>query len=357
MDLRKISIDVIKQYQHRSGAYVASPNFENYNYSWLRDGSFIAYAMDCVGEHNSAEKFYQWVHKTIERHHEKIEQLMKKSRLGQTLERKDFLPCRYTLEGEEAQDEWPNFQLDGYGTWLWGLTEHIKKTSNDQLLHHFKSSIDDSITYLIRFWQLPNSDCWEENENKIHPSTLACIHGGLTSINEFLQRDDISHTTTEIKQCLLNQAIYQNRFVKYLGSTSIDASLLWLTVPFEVFAPDDPYMINTVKCIEEQILHQGGVHRFPEDTYYGGGEWLLLSSWLGWYYSTLGREDDAEKQLKWVEAQVDEQGLMAEQVLYHVNEPLYIQKWSDLWGPVAKPLLWSHAMYLVLNDKLRKKGM
>lgn len=48
--------------------------------------------------------------------------------------------------------------------------------------------------------------------------------------------------------------------------------------------------------MEETILHKGGVHRFPEDTYYGGGEWLLLSCWLGWYNASVGRGDDAKIQ-------------------------------------------------------------
>lgn len=354
LNLRDISIDVIKQNQHPSGAFIASPNFDNYKYSWLRDGSFIAYSMDVIGEHESARKFYQWVNKTINNHHGKYEQLIEKHDKGDNLEIKDFLPCRYTLEGYEVEDNWPSFQLDGYGTWLWGLSEHIRMTNSYELIDEFSESIKDTINYLLVFWNLPNSDCWEENVDKIHPATLACIHGGLTSINEFMQKDDISQTTTMIKDFLLENAIYEDRFVKYIGSTSVDASLLWLTVPFNVFSPENTYIKNTVKLIEERILHQGGVHRFPEDTYYGGGEWLLLSSWLGWYYLSVGKENEAKDILKWVENQAEPNGFLPEQVLHHVNEKAYIEKWLNLWGPVATPLLWSHAMYLILLTKLSK---
>ncbi|WP_068722952.1 glycoside hydrolase family 15 protein [Tepidibacillus decaturensis] len=354
MNLKQISLHVIKQNQHPSGAYIASPNFDNYQYSWLRDGSFIAYAMDMVSEHDSARRFYQWVHHTIIRNQPKLKKLYLKYQAGEKLEAKDFLPCRYTLEGLEAKDEWPNFQLDGYGTWRWGLSEHIKLTGNNHLLEQFKQSVEDTIHYLITFWHFPNSDCWEENEDKIHPSTLAAIYGGLSSINEFLQREDIAQTAAHIKDFLLKHAIYENRFVKYIGSTSVDASLLWLSIPFQVFSLDEEYMVNTVKVIEEKLLHKGGVHRFPEDTYYGGGEWLLLSSWLGWYYASVGRIDEAQKQLQWVESQADEQGLMTEQVLHHVNDEAYIDQWVNLWGPVAKPLLWSHAMYLILFEHVKK---
>lgn len=352
LNLKNISTDIIKQNQHPSGAFIASPNFENYKYSWLRDGSFIAYAMDVVGETDSAEKFYQWVDQTINRHNGKYKLLMEKYNSSERLEAQDFLPCRYTLDGCEAKDDWPNFQLDGYGTWLWGLSEHITITKNYQLLDQFKQSIEDTINYLTTFWNIPNSDCWEENIDKIHPSTLACIYGGLSSINEFLQQENISHTTTNIRDYLIKNAIYENRFVKYIGSTSIDASLLWLAIPFKVFSPQDNYIQNTVREIEKKLLHEGGVHRYPEDTYYGGGEWLLLSSWLGWHYTSIGKKDEAKKLLQWVEKQADDNGLLTEQVLHHVNDQAYIDKWLDLWGQVAKPLLWSHAMYLILLKEL-----
>ena len=37
----------------------------------------------------------------------------------------------------------------------------------------------------------------------------------------------------------------------------------------------------------------GGVYRYREDVYYGGGEWILLSAWLGWYYSLSDRNEKA----------------------------------------------------------------
>ena len=68
MELERLirsSIDVIKLNQHTSGGYVASPLFRPYAYSWLRDGTFIANAMDRVGETESAEQFYRWVHHVL----------------------------------------------------------------------------------------------------------------------------------------------------------------------------------------------------------------------------------------------------------------------------------------------------
>jgi GH15 family glucan-1,4-alpha-glucosidase len=40
------SVAAILRNQHPSGAIVASPDFSQYQYCWLRDGSFIAHALD-----------------------------------------------------------------------------------------------------------------------------------------------------------------------------------------------------------------------------------------------------------------------------------------------------------------------
>jgi GH15 family glucan-1,4-alpha-glucosidase len=94
------------------------------------------------------------------------------------------------------------------------------------------------------------------------------------------------------------------------------------------------------------------VHRYLEDTYYGGGEWLLLSALLGWHYASVGRLDAARAQLAWILEHATQDGDLPEQVADHLLAPGARQKWIDRWGPVATPLLWSHAMFLTLALEL-----
>ncbi len=75
-DLFQHSIDVILKNQAPSGAYIASPNFPTYAYSWLRDGSFIAHAMDRVGQHDSSARFHRWVGGVVRRYHAKLDDLL-----------------------------------------------------------------------------------------------------------------------------------------------------------------------------------------------------------------------------------------------------------------------------------------
>ena len=147
-DLKDASIKLIIKTQSSSGSYIASPDFPVYRYSWLRDGSFIAYSMLINGEADSCLKFLNWVHTTIQRYKSKVGGIAFKLANNQALHPEDFLSARYTLEGMEVQDNWPKFQIDGYGTWLWCLTEYCHLTGDDSLIVKFQENIRTTIDYL-----------------------------------------------------------------------------------------------------------------------------------------------------------------------------------------------------------------
>jgi GH15 family glucan-1,4-alpha-glucosidase len=129
----------------------------------------------------------------------------------------------------------------------------------------------------------------------------------------------------------------------------VDASLLGVSTPYRLLSPDEPLMRATMARVESD-LHRpgGGVYRYRDDTYYGGGEWLLLAAWLGWSYTEVGERGRARALLHWIEAQASLTGDLPEQVSTHLLAPAYYSEWEARWGTVASPLLWSHAMYVVL---------
>ena len=351
MDLWSRSIEVIRAGQSASGAYIASPTFPTYHYSWLRDGSFIAYGMDRAAQHDSALAFHRWVGRIVSDREAQVDELIRKDQAGEAIAPNEWLHCRFTLDGEEGQEEWSNFQLDGYGTWLWALCEHVRLTGNRALLIELDRPIRIVIRYLTRFWDRPNYDSWEEHGEHVHPSTLACLYGGLLAIGAQIPTAEISAACQQIKRYVLEHFVHGGRLTKFADGRSVDANLLWVAVPFGMLEPGHPIMAATVAELERRC-YTGGVHRYPEDTYYGGGEWLLLTAWLGWYHLKIGNRERALSLLRWVEAQADDQGLMTEQVTDRPNDPAMVQPWVERWGPVAKPLLWSHAMYLVLRAEL-----
>ena len=38
-----------------------------------------------------------------------------------------MLPTRFTFDGQPGSDPWWDFQLDGYGTWLWAVHAHAAR--------------------------------------------------------------------------------------------------------------------------------------------------------------------------------------------------------------------------------------
>jgi len=59
--------------------------------------------------------------------------------------------------------------------------------------------------------------------------------------------------------------------------------------------------------------------------------------------------------LAWIEAQATPDGALPEQVSEHLLHPERHAEWERRWGKVACPLLWSHAMYLVVASLLEKR--
>jgi GH15 family glucan-1,4-alpha-glucosidase len=94
------------------------------------------------------------------------------------------------------------------------------------------------------------------------------------------------------------------------------------------------------------------VHRYLDDTFYGGGQWPLLSCMLGLGFAARGDRDRAFEQLRWAARSATGDGERPEQVADHLLFPERRAEWIERWGTVATPLLWSHAMYLRLAVEL-----
>ena len=164
-------------------------------------------------------------------------------------------------------------------------------------------------------------------------------------------------TLERIQEALRARAVLNGHFIKDLdGADEVDGNLVALAVPHAMIAPQDSLMRATIARIESE-LGRHGVHRYAADTYYGGGEWVLLTAWLGWYYAETGDLDRACQLQTWIEAQADDQGHLPEQVAAHLNRPAGLDEWRARWGESARPLLWSHAAYITLHDAIGRSGV
>ena len=116
---------LIRSLQDAGGAYPASPTFSAYRgFAWLRDGAFIADGMSAAGEVDSATAFFDWCDRTISGVAERIAQIVSAAASGAPVDDQRMLPTRFTLDGRDEDDDWWDFQLDGYGLWIWAAVAH-----------------------------------------------------------------------------------------------------------------------------------------------------------------------------------------------------------------------------------------
>lgn len=355
LPLARRSLQVIRDNQAPSGAYIASPSFPVYRFSWLRDGAFIADAMSRAGESSSTDAFLAWCRGIVEARVPAIDQLVRRRDAGEAIDLREFLHTRYTVDGREADDEWWNHQLDGYGAWLWLLGEHATRHPVERA--DFVLAVEATTRYLVAFWDHPSYDAWEENGDRVHVSTLAAIAAGLRVAAGWAGvASDVAARAADaverIRARVLADGTRDGHLVKWLGGDHVDANLLFCGAAYRLFDPGEPIMAATVRALESAGLVHGGVHRHATDVFYGGGEWILLAAILGSHHVATGNLDAARQQLAWVEAQADEDGHLPEQVSHHLLHPECIHEWRERWGPIAHPLLWSHAMHLRLALEL-----
>ncbi|MFC6325923.1 glycoside hydrolase family 15 protein [Microbacterium koreense] len=358
-DLRNVldtSRALITTLQEPNGAYPASPSFSAYRgYCWLRDGAFIADGVSAVGAIDSATAFFDWCQRVIVRYEDRIGEIVAAAAAGDPLADEAMLPARFTFSGELGHDEWWDFQLDGYGTWLWAADAHARRHGLDP--RRWRRGAELTVDYLLSSWQRPCFDWWEEHDEHVHISTLGCVAAGLRaaadgSLIGLDRASDARATADAVVDEILTRGVSDGHLVKWVGAKTVDASLSAVIAPLGVFASDSHITERTLAAVERELCVQDGVHRFRADTFYGGGRWPLLSCFLGLAHAARGDRERARQLLDWAVSTVSEEGTLPEQVDGHLLFPDRRAEWVERWGDVANPLLWSHAMVLRLAAQL-----
>ena len=350
----ELSVKSMLSHQVATGAFLASRDFAPYRFCWLRDGSFTAFALDRAGQREAAERFHRWAGAAVAGIAPSVRAATERRLGGGANVASSMPPARYTVEGAVETDGWPNFQVDGYGTWLWSLSQHVGHWDAGPLADELSESLELACAYLEAVDLDPCFDCWEENGEAVHTSTLACVYGGLSAGAELLGRETAARKAGEVAEHIVSRMRRGGRFAKSSADGSVDASLLWLAVPFGVAGPDDAAMAATASEIEEGLQMDGGIRRYAADCYYGGGAWPLLTAWLGWYRARAGDLPSARRCASWVEHCYDTTGRLPEQVGGETRDPDAYRSWVSRWGRPAADLAWSHAMYFVLWDELQR---
>ena len=350
-DLARHSIRLLLSQQTPEGAYPASPTFSAYRgYCWFRDGSFIADAVSASGHAHSAMRFFDWCAGVLTDRAEHIRWIVAETEAGRPPAGDRMLPARFTFAGGDGTDDWWDFQLDGYGTWLWALDAHRRRHGGG--LGRWQEAIELTVDYLVASWNRPCYDWWEEHAQHVHVSTLACIGAGLDAVAGDVSPERaarIRATVAAIRAAIATEGLSKGHLAKWFGSTGVDGSLASAIAPLGFVDATSGLARETLAVIDAHLSVGGGVHRYLGDTFFGGGQWPLLSCFLGLAHLAAGDRDAAEELYAWAVSTATPEGDLPEQVGQHLIAPGMTQHWIDTWGPVATPLLWSHAMVLRLG--------
>lgn len=353
--LARESVAQILKWQDESGAYIACPTFPQYGYAWLRDGAFCALAMHLSGRPESASNFNAWVGSTVLKYENLFTEAGLRLEDGKQILPESAPPTRFHLDGSVEIDHhevWPNYQLDGYGTWL-AILAQTEEEYPPSLLTAVRVVAD----FLALAWTSPSYDCWEEGGDLLHGSTLLAVAGGLKAAAKITGNDIYLNEFKKILEVIERDFVVDGHFIKHVGDPRVDASLAWASLPHDVYDPSHPLVVGTMDAIKMQLQNpKGGVKRYIGDTYYGGGDWVLLEGLLAWNEASIGNREFWERSQQWISSIADSDYLLPEQLLDHVQSPTMVSPWEKRWGSPAHPLLWSHAMYLLmLHEGARQK--
>lgn len=350
-----VDLEMIKRAQAAGGGILASANYPAYNYCWFRDGAFAAYALDLWGEHDRAAAFHQWAANIVGRRAESLDRAALAARNARDPDPADLLHARYGDDGREGHEPWWNHQLDGSGVWLWALAEHLRLSRRRPSVELLRAA-GQLAFYLDALARTPCADCWEENPEGRHTSSQAAVAAGLSAASRMgayepgLARS--AELVGEVKWWARNGLLS-----KSFGREELDASLLWLGAPWEVLAADDPLWVATLEAIRGRLRRPGGgVYRYLADTFYGGGEWILLAGWLAINLARAGEEEEADELITWIDSTRLPDGALPEQVTTHALHPEETEEWVTRWGKVAAPLTWSHATRLTAQALMMTWG-
>lgn len=324
-----------------------------YGFCWTRDAVFICKAFDILGMKNEVNKFYNVFCKKTQNKNGMWEQ-------------------RYYLDGTLAPS-W-GYQIDETASVITGIWEHYTKTKDKEFLKDaFKMCEKATIPLLKYVYDIIDGkkemklsyDIWEEYEG-ISIFSVAAIFSAFNSmlkiddiVKEFFENNrlkieainkrdkELLGLVIQLKEYILKTFYDTDKktFVRNIDDKKMDMSILGIVVPFEVFSPKEKNILNTIEKIDMTLrTYTGGYLRYEDDTYNGGkSPWILTNLWMALYYIELGNYEKAKENFDFVTKTATEHGFLGEQINNETMRPDWVIG-----------LAWSHAMYILVLEKLKK---
>ena len=182
-------------------------------------------------------------------------------------------------------------------------------------MQRWSKTVDGVARYVSATWQLKSFSCWESSTTASTHRRSAPSSRGWNAAARLLQDPAWADEADRLRATLLDRFVTNGRFTRGPSDERLDGSLLWLGVPFGVLPLDDPILGATVEGVRRGLLRpDGGVYRYRGDTYYGGGEWILLTCLARRHDAMTGNLDAVVPLREWVRETASPNGDLPEQV-------------------------------------------
>ena len=325
-----------------------------YSYCWTRDAVFITKAFDIVGMKDEAEKFYK--------------EFCKK-----TQSKNGMWEQRFYTDGRLAPC-W-GYQIDETASVVFGVYEHFKRFKDKMFLKDTLKMCENAIVFLEKYvddilnetFKFQKSyDLWEEHEG-ISLYSMASIFAAFSSMLKIYEEVKDMFENNRLKVEAINKQIKilevrlidikdyclrtfyddnKKTYVRNIEDRKIDISLVGTVTPFNMFTPKEKNVQNTIERINMTLrTYTGGYIRYENDTYMGGyNPWPIATLWMASYYIEIGEYKKALENFNFVTNSASDVGLLGEQVNNDSMKPAWVIG-----------LTWSHAMYLIVLEKLIEK--
>ncbi|HEY0080920.1 MAG TPA: glycoside hydrolase family 15 protein [Pyrinomonadaceae bacterium] len=379
--LFKRSLLVVRTQIDSGGAIIAGNDSDvtlratdHYSYLWPRDGALVAHALDLAGYPNLPRLFFDLC--------------------GKIISSEGYFLQKYNPDGSLASSwhAWWNqreqkrltpIQEDETALVLWELWNHYEEFRNIEFIRTlYRNLIKRAADFLARFRDartglpLPSWNLWEDRF-AVHTFTCASVFGGLEAAARFAalfgETEMAAYyrsAASEVREGM-RAHLYREELGRFARSilpketgefeidTTLDASLFGLFY-FGVFEADDPFVVKTMRAVEERLWMKtkvGGLARYEGDGYMRvtddvesmpGNPWFICTLWLADYYiaaaKTPAELERALELLGWATSRALPSGVLAEQVDPLTGAPLSVS-----------PLTWSHSSFVAtVMSYLRK---